>query len=331
LHDGDGRALRLPRHGGRRRAHLRRARGRVRAARTGAGERGLLARVDAPPARRSERSDGIPDRGDDRLGARAGRERGVAQLLRVRGVPARRGARADAAPEGRPAVPARAAAQLQPQVLPCVAPPLLLLRALDRLPARRARLPARGVAAHAAGAVGAHGGSRRALRRLLAAAALVAAGNTVLLGGAAGRGDALHLVKVGQFDLPVYVAAVRTQPTRIYVVEQRGRIRIVDGGKPLATPFLDIASQVLSGGEQGLLSVAFHPNYAENHLFYVDYTDRNGDTRVVEYRANGDQAVLSSARQLLFVKDFANNHNGGQLQFGPDGLLWWGNGDGGGG
>jgi glucose/arabinose dehydrogenase len=88
---------------------------------------------------------------------------------------------------------------------------------------------------------------------------------------------------------------------------------------------------VKSGGEQGLLSIAFHPNYAENRLFYVDYTDTNGDTRVVEYRSDGTKAIPSSARQLLFVKDFAENHNGGQLQFGPDGRLWWGNGDGGGG
>ena len=77
--------------------------------------------------------------------------------------------------------------------------------------------------------------------------------------------------------------------------------------------------------------MAFDPAYAKTHRFYVDYTDRNGDTRVVEYRSDGEAAIPSSARQLLFVKDFACNHNGGQLQFGPDGLLYWGNGDGGGG
>jgi glucose/arabinose dehydrogenase len=168
------------------------------------------------------------------------------------------------------------------------------------------------------------------MKRLVAAAAVVLACNTVLLGGAGAHGSALHLVKVGQFDLPVYVAAPRTETNLYYVVEQRGRIRVVEGGKVRPAPFLDIAAQVKSGGEQGLLSVAFHPNYAENHLFYVDYTDRNGDTHVVEYRSNGQTAILSSARQLVFVKDFADNHNGGQLQFGPDGYLWWGNGDGGG-
>jgi glucose/arabinose dehydrogenase len=85
------------------------------------------------------------------------------------------------------------------------------------------------------------------------------------------------------------------------------------------------------GEEQGLLSVAFDPDYAKNHRFYVDYTDVNGDTRVVRYTSNGTNALPGSAKQLVFVKDFASNHNGGQLQFGPDKRLYWGNGDGGGG
>ena len=86
-----------------------------------------------------------------------------------------------------------------------------------------------------------------------------------------------------------------------------------------------------SGGEQGLLSVAFHPKFATNRLFYVDYTDTNGDTRVVQFRANkaGTAASASTARQLLFVGQPYPNHNGGQLAFGPDGLLYVGMGDGG--
>ena len=76
--------------------------------------------------------------------------------------------------------------------------------------------------------------------------------------------------------------------------------------------------------------MAFDPGYAKNHRFYVDYTDVNGNTRVVRYLSNGTTGIPSSAKQLLFVKDFAPNHNGGQLQFGPDGRLYWGNGDGGG-
>jgi glucose/arabinose dehydrogenase len=106
---------------------------------------------------------------------------------------------------------------------------------------------------------------------------------------------------------------------------------VLSNGQTRATPFLDIRSKVQSGGEEGLLSVAFDPAYAKTRRFYVDYTDTNGDTRIFQYRSNGTTAIPASAKQLVFVKDFASNHNGGQLQFGPDGRLYWGNGDGGGG
>ena len=148
---------------------------------------------------------------------------------------------------------------------------------------------------------------------------------------ASARGTALHLVPIAQFTAPVYATSAPGDPNNLYVVEQAGRIVVLQSGKVRATAFLDIRSLVVSGGEQGLLSVAFDPAYATNHRFYVDYTDRNGDTRVVRYTSNGTSAVPGSAKQLLFVKDFASNHNGGQLQFGPDKRLYWGNGDGGGG
>jgi glucose/arabinose dehydrogenase len=151
------------------------------------------------------------------------------------------------------------------------------------------------------------------------------------VGGASARGDALHLVRVAHFDAPVYATVAPGEPGSLYVVEQAGVIRVLTRGRIRESPFLDIRSQVLSGGEQGLLSVAFDPKYQQTHRFYVDYTDKNGDTHVVQYRSNGSSAIRSSAKQLLFVKDFASNHNGGQLEFGPDGLLYWGNGDGGGG
>jgi glucose/arabinose dehydrogenase len=148
--------------------------------------------------------------------------------------------------------------------------------------------------------------------------------------GASARGDALHLVRIAQFDAPVYATVAPGEPRNMYVVEQGGYVRVLTGGRIRATPFLDVHSLIVSGGEQGLLSIAFDPAYQRSHRFFVDYTDRSGDTHVVEYRSNGTRAIPSSAKQRLFVKDFAPNHNGGQLQFGPDGRLYWGNGDGGG-
>jgi glucose/arabinose dehydrogenase len=129
-------------------------------------------------------------------------------------------------------------------------------------------------------------------------------------------------------DEPLYVAATPSQPDRLYVVEQPGRIKIVEDGRVTGT-FLDIRSRVLSGGEQGLLSMAFSPNYARDNRFYVDYTDKNGDTRVVEFRADGDRALPETARQLLFVDQPYANHNGGQLEFDRQGYLYVGMGDGG--
>jgi glucose/arabinose dehydrogenase len=130
------------------------------------------------------------------------------------------------------------------------------------------------------------------------------------------------------FEKPTAIASTPAEPRRLYVVEQAGRIRYLVGTR-IAGTFLDIRSRVLSGGERGLLSVAFSPRYGRDHRFYVNYTDRNGDTRVIEFRSRNGKAVLSSARQLLFVKQPYANHNGGQLQFGPDGLLYVGMGDGG--
>jgi glucose/arabinose dehydrogenase len=129
-------------------------------------------------------------------------------------------------------------------------------------------------------------------------------------------------------DSPVYVTAAPGEPNNLYVVEQPGRILVATNGKLRTRPFLDIRKLVRSGGEQGLLSVAFHPKYRTNHKFYVDYTDLNGNTRVVEYRSNGTVATRR-LRQVLFVEQPFANHNGGQLQFGPNGRLYVGMGDGG--
>src|SRR5213593_3596045 len=109
--------------------------------------------------------------------------------------------------------------------------------------------------------------------------ALAACGNPASSGPS--LTDTLRLVSVASgFSSPVYLAAPPGDTHRLFIVEQGGRIRIVQDGQPLATPFLDIRDSVESGGEEGLLSVAFHPSYATNHFFYVDYTHRNaaGDT-----------------------------------------------------
>jgi glucose/arabinose dehydrogenase len=130
----------------------------------------------------------------------------------------------------------------------------------------------------------------------------------------------------------VYVTAAPADTSRLFVVEKTGRIRIIKNGALLTTPFLDISSLVSTGGEQGLLSMAFDPHYATNGRFYVDYTNVNGDTRVVRYTVStGDPNVANagSARTILAVHQPYSNHNGGQLQFGPDGRLYAGLGDGG--
>jgi glucose/arabinose dehydrogenase len=129
-------------------------------------------------------------------------------------------------------------------------------------------------------------------------------------------------------ESPVGISSTPSEPERLYIVEQPGRIRVFENGKLAPEPFLDIQSAVRSGGEQGLLSVAFHPDYASNRLFYVDYTDLEGDTRVVEY-ATREGAEPLRRRELLFVDQPYANHNGGQLAFGPDGRLYVGMGDGG--
>ena len=146
---------------------------------------------------------------------------------------------------------------------------------------------------------------------------------------AAERAASVRLRRVANVDQPVHLAAPRNERGRAYIVEKTGRIRVLEKGRLRAAPFLDIGSQVSTGSEQGLLSVAFHPRYATNRRFFVNYTDTNGDTRVVEYRSNARAAVRSTRRQWLFVEQPYSNHNGGQIAFGPDGLLYVGMGDGG--
>jgi glucose/arabinose dehydrogenase len=139
----------------------------------------------------------------------------------------------------------------------------------------------------------------------------------------------VRLERLGSFDAPLYVTQPSGERDDLFVVEQGGRIvRLAPDGN-VAT-FLDISDEIVSGGEQGLLSVAFAPDYQRSGRLYVDYTDREGDTRIVEYRStDGDEADPASARELLRIEQPYPNHNGGLILFGPDELLYVGTGDGG--
>ncbi len=134
------------------------------------------------------------------------------------------------------------------------------------------------------------------------------------------------------FELPVYLANAGDGSGRIFVVEKAGRIKVIKDGKTLEDPFLDVVHKVRSkGSEQGLFSAAFHPGYKENGRFFVNYTDLKGDTVVSEFKVSPDpdRGDGNSERILLRIRQPASNHNGGQLQFGPDGYLYIGTGDGG--
>jgi glucose/arabinose dehydrogenase len=138
--------------------------------------------------------------------------------------------------------------------------------------------------------------------------------------------------RVGTFANPTYVTAPPGDRTRLFVVEQGGTIRVVQRGRKRDRPYLDISDRVQSGGEQGLLSMAFAPRYRRNGLFYVYYTDSGGDIQVVEFKGRRNRARKASARRILTQEHSTySNHNGGQLQYGPDGRLYIGLGDGGGG
>lgn len=133
------------------------------------------------------------------------------------------------------------------------------------------------------------------------------------------------------FLLPTYLT--HAFDDRLFVLEQAGRIWVISGGQKAAEPFLDISQRVGSSAlEQGLLGLAFHPGFSGNGHFYVNYTDRNGDTVVARYSLsdqNPDRGDADSEQVLLVVDQPYGNHNGGQMQFGPDGFLYVGLGDGG--
>jgi glucose/arabinose dehydrogenase len=150
-------------------------------------------------------------------------------------------------------------------------------------------------------------------------------------GAGTGLPSGLRLSEVASgLERPVFLTAPPGDP-RLFVVEQPGRVRVIEDGRLLATPFLDIASRVSSGGERGLLGLAFHPDFASNGLFFVNFTDPRGDTRIERFRVGADRnrADPASAKLILGIAQPFANHNGGMLAFGPDRKLYVGMGDGG--
>ncbi|MSX02156.1 MAG: glucose dehydrogenase [Actinobacteria bacterium] len=148
----------------------------------------------------------------------------------------------------------------------------------------------------------------------------------------ASAAGAVKLVDVGTFSKPLYLTSPPTDKRRVMVVEQAGRIMVVRDGRKRSVPFLDIRSRVRSGGEQGLLGLAFAPDYARSGLFYVYFTRTDGRQEIAEFRRlTSERARSSSYRSVLIMDDAESNHNGGDIAFGSDKMLYVGTGDGGGG
>ncbi len=169
--------------------------------------------------------------------------------------------------------------------------------------------------------------TRARKRAAIALVALVA----LALGAPAGAAGAVKLRRIGNFDRPVYVTGAPGFGKLLFVVEQAGRVRVIRNGRRVGHAFLNISRRVsYDGGERGLLSIAFPPDYRRTRRFYVYYTDNSGDIRVDEFKRRGPtRAARGSRRTVIRIRHRANsNHNGGQLQF-LGHLLYLGSGDGG--
>lgn len=145
--------------------------------------------------------------------------------------------------------------------------------------------------------------------------------------------DSLRLVSVAAgLDFPTSLTTPPGDTARLFITEKSGRVRIIRSGTLVPQPFLDLRGQVSDGGERGLLSLAFHPGYAENGRFVAFFTDPEGTVEVAEFRTSPgdpDRADPASRRTIIRIPQPYSNHNGGQALFGPDGKLYLGLGDGG--
>lgn len=138
---------------------------------------------------------------------------------------------------------------------------------------------------------------------------------------------------ISGLNLPLLLLSPPADTSRLFVVQQSGAIRVIKSGSLLTPPFLDVSSLISTGFEQGLLGMAFDPNYASNGRFYISYTNTAGDSRIARYHVSGnpDLAAPAADEIILSVDQPEENHNGGMIAFGPDGMLWIALGDGGGG
>jgi len=166
---------------------------------------------------------------------------------------------------------------------------------------------------------------------VLAASVVLVVAVTIPAAYAAVPTASTRLLARWRVPAPVAIAHADDASGRLFVVEKSGRVRVVKGGVLLSTPMLDISAKVSTGGEQGLLGIAFPPGFAAKQYFYVNYTDTAGDTVIARYHlsANPDVATTVGAQTILTIGQPYANHNGGSLVFGPDGYLYIGMGDGG--